>query len=69
MDKLANLLNTLYEKKESIKNYTIPQLKDCLKNETQRKENCSMCHKLLEENKALIHLFTTIMNSETVCST
>ena len=61
MNDVANLLNDLFAKKESVKNYTIQQLKDCLINETQRRENFCVCDELLEENKALIQLITKLI--------
>ena len=52
MTALATLLNGSYAEKEKIKDYTIQQLKDCLKNETQRKENRFICDNLMKKTKS-----------------
>jgi hypothetical protein len=67
MEELDSLLNDSYAEKRIIKDYTIQQLEDCLKNETQRQENRGICDKMFEENEKLVNLFSQL--KEISCKT
>jgi hypothetical protein len=61
MANVEKLLNASFGGKEKIK-YSFQEIKDCLKNETQRKANSSISDNLLKDNKELIQLFTKFIN-------